>query len=83
MRMMGEVEIKDVWSGGGGGGQLSDRFGYLAYMIAGREEEGKRNREEELPQNMKNKILRRLAGRRRERFVEVENVGHWTHGNVI
>ena len=32
------------------------RFGYLAYMIAGREEEGKRNREEELPQNMKNKL---------------------------
>ena len=70
-------------SGGGGGGQLSDRFGYLALMIAGREEEGKRKREEELPQNMKNKILRRLAGRRRKRFVEVENVGHWTRGNVI
>ena len=52
-------------------------------MIAGREEEGKRKREEELPQNMKIKILRRLAGRRRKRFVEVENVGHWTQGNVI
>ncbi len=57
------------------------RFGYLAFMIAGRKEDGKRKGEEE--QNMKNKILRRLAGRRRERFVEVENVGHWTHGNVI
>ena len=37
-------------------------------MIAGREEEGKRKREEELPENMKNKILRRLTGGRRERF---------------
>ena len=72
---MEEVENEDDGSsgGGGGGGQLSDRFGYLAVMTAGRVEGGKRKREEEeLPQNMKNKILRRLTGGRRERFGEVD-----------
>ena len=52
-------------------------------LTAGREEDGKRKREEKLPQNMKNKMLRRLTGRRRERFGEVENVARWTHGTEI
>ena len=65
---MGEVESEDDGSGGGGGGgQLSVRFGYLAVMTAGREKRGKRKRkEEELPQKMKNKIMRRLTGGRRD-----------------
>jgi len=39
-----QTESEDDGSDGGGG-QLSDRFGYLALMIAVREEEGKRKRD--------------------------------------
>jgi len=83
MQTVEEVENADAVSrcgGGVGGGQLSTRFGYLAVEAAGRVREGgKRKSEEELPENMRNKIMRRLGGKqgqgeasRRERFGEVD-----------
>jgi len=74
-----EVEVEDmVGSSGEGGGQLSHRFGCLALenqnnnVVAA----GKRKRENDLPLNMKQKIMRRLGGdvkdKRRERFGEVD-----------
>jgi len=77
-----EVELEDmVGRTGEGGGQLSDRFGCLAVENQNKVVVGKRKRDDDLPLNMKQKIMRRLGGvnqegeardKRRERFGEVD-----------
>ena len=54
------------------GGICLLNFGYLALTKAGREEEGKRKREEEMQQNIKIEMLRRRTGGRRTKFGVVD-----------
>lgn len=76
-----EVELEDTAGTSEGGGQLSQRFGCLALENQNKVVVvGKRKREDDLPLNMKQKIMRRLGVKqegdvrvmRRERFGEVD-----------
>jgi len=78
-----EVELEDMMvTSGEGGGQLSHRFGRLAVENQSNKvvAVGKRKRENDLPPNMKQKIMRRLGvnqeggvrDKRREKFGEVD-----------
>jgi len=76
-----EVELEDTAGTREGGGQLSQRFGCLALENQNKVVVvGKRKREDDLPLNMKQKIMRRLGVKqegdvrvmRRERFGEVD-----------
>jgi len=76
-----EVELEDTVGTSEGGGQLSQRFGCLALENQNKVVVvGKRKREDDLPLNMKQKIMRRLGVKqegdvrvmRRERFGEVD-----------
>ena len=76
-----EVELEDTAGTCEGGGQLSQRFGCLALENQNKVVVvGKRKREDDLPLNMKQKIMRRLGVKqegdvrvmRRERFGEVD-----------
>jgi len=81
---MQEVEMEEIAGslGGEGGGQLSRRFAILIVDASEKvmEGNGKRKREDELPVNMKQKIMRRLGENqlgqrevmRRDRFGEVD-----------
>ena len=76
-----EVELEDTVGTSEGSGQLSQRFGCLALENQNKVVVvGKRKREDDLPLNMKQKIMRRLGVKqegdvrvmRRERFGEVD-----------